>query len=90
MVNQHMAAYRQQYAQPVKQTYTTYSEPKIIQGYTPHEAQSHLGKFLVQGGQYQHYIAQDDDSSDDDSEQAQLEGSEDRMTPAARLKQGVP
>ena len=76
MVNQHMAAYRQQYAQPVKQTYATYSEPKIIQGYTPHEVQ------------YQHYIPQDDDSSED-SEQAQLEGSEDRMKPAARLKQGV-
>jgi hypothetical protein len=78
MVSQHMAAYRQQYAQPVKQTYATYSEPKIIQGYTPHEPQ------------YQHYIPQDDDSSDDDSEQAHFEGSEDRMTPAARLKQGVP
>ena len=61
----------------MKQTYATYSEPKIIQGYTPHEAQ------------YQHYIPQDDDSSDDDSEQAQLEGSEDRMTPATRLKQSV-
>ena len=61
----------------MKQTYATYTEPKIIQGYTPHEAQ------------YQHYIPQDDDSSDDDSEQAQLEKSEDRMTPATRLKQSV-